>query len=192
MTHHWDTDASDPAGLDFALDDETVPGIPRGSKALAPLGALAGGGLAGLVLGISGGPMGVRVGAGIGAAIGLLAYVAVRSRRSRASAARPARSHPVLRFFALLLGVLLTLTGVGTAILIGLFLGDDRIGGPTTLGMAVFSAALLVAGSAVLWPSARRTRDTRQTRGERPLRSVHQELRLALEREQRLRAQRVP
>jgi hypothetical protein len=155
---------------------DSVPGVPRGSRLLAPIGALGGGAIAGAVLGISAGPVGLRVGAGVGAFFALVAYLAVRPRRRRVAQPSvdfvlPARDsvhtvdcrrrHPLLRFVACLAGLALTLVGAAGGVIAALLVADGRASDRMTLGMTVFSGAMVVAGVVLLWPRSNHGRAAR-------------------------------
>jgi hypothetical protein len=175
MSNEWNSAAHgrDPLGAFAAEAAERggpIPGLPRGSGALAPLSALAAGALAGVVLGISAGPIAARIGGGVGAGIGLLAYLAVHSPRKREPAEGESetatetswpmqpelaiprrRRRSVLRLLARVVGSLLLLTASASAFVTGCLIGDDRVADQITFGMAVLSAALLAAGGKTLW-----------------------------------------
>jgi hypothetical protein len=187
MTNQWNITArghaplrafaAEPAGL-----GARIPGLPRTSRALAPLTALAAGAFTGVVLGVSAGPIAARIGAAVGACIGWLAYVAVRSPRRRAPAEgesetateMPWPTQPELAtqrrgrrsvpsFVACVVGSLLMLTAGAAALVTGCFVGDDRVSDPITFGMGFFSATLLAAGGKLLrFP--RRAANPRQKR----------------------------
>jgi hypothetical protein len=129
---------------------EPIPGIPRGSRAFAPLSAVTGGGLTGVALGLSAGPVGLRVGAGIGATIGLIVYCALaRPRQTRPRwRRRPYRTLPFVRRAT---GWLLGITGVAAAVLTGMLIADDRINDAGSMRVIAISGGLFSLAIVILW-----------------------------------------
>jgi hypothetical protein len=166
------------SGFDVDPGSLRIPGVPRGSAALAPLGALIGGALGGMALGLSAGPIGLRVGAGAGSTVALLGYIVLRRRRAAppserthertpAHAARRSRASSLLRFVTQLLGWTLGVIGLAAAAVTGLLIADERASETLTLRVWGISTVLLVVGGSLLWCLPR---TTPRTVGPRPMR----------------------
>jgi hypothetical protein len=131
-------------------NSRSIPGVPSGAGLLGPLGALVGGVLTGVVVGLSAGPIGLRVGAAVGGVVGLLGFAAVHMRG-------PLRARTVLRFFMRLFGWSFAVAGGGATVLTGFLMNDNPTGEPNApLACGAFAVALFCGASILLASSRRR------------------------------------
>jgi hypothetical protein len=163
MTIHLPSRTGFEPYADDDIDLDHIPGIPRGSRLLAPLGALLGGAASGVVVGVCAGPIGLRVGAGVGATVALIACLSMRTRRPRPvdrfrshEATPRARPHRFWQLLLRLVGWGILVLGVVAGLMTYLVMNDDRLNAVnpvSPLWPCVVCLAFLAIGSAILLPS---------------------------------------